>query len=249
MKVPSWKNTNFIDSPFVEITSQSGIDVAMQYPLLGMQHGESRCFVRREVYEKLLEVQRMLPEGIFLRIWDAWRPFALQEELYHVYGAQILQSQGLTDASFEEKQKAISQFVSLPRPDRDYPPLHTTGGAVDVTLIDAEGKELDMGTPFDSFSEKSASDYYEMETTATEEIDEEGTGAEETKDGESSVEEIRNRRRILRNAMCSAGFTYLDSEWWHYDYGNREWARQLEVPAIYRGAFTADELDKEEVKN
>lgn len=55
MKVPSWKNTDFIESPFVEITSGSGIDVAMQYPLLGMRHGENRCFVRWEVYEKLLE--------------------------------------------------------------------------------------------------------------------------------------------------------------------------------------------------
>ena len=230
MKVPSWKNTNFIDSPFVEITSESGIDVEMQYPLLGMRHGESRCFVRKEVYEKLLMVQSMLPEGIFLRIWDAWRPFALQEELYHVYGAQILESQGLTNASFEEKQQAISQFVSLPRPDRDYPPLHTTGGAVDVTLIDAEGRELDMGTPFDSFSEKSASDYYEEHD------------AEEV-----TAKEVRNRRRILRNAMCSVGFTYLDSEWWHYDYGNREWARQLDVPAIYKGAFTVEEVNIEEV--
>lgn len=241
MKVPSWKNTNFIDNPFVEITSKSGIDVAMQYPILGMEHGESRCFVRREVYEKLLEVQRMLPEGISLRIWDAWRPFALQKELYHVYEAQILESQGLTNASFEEKQQAISQFVSLPRPDRDYPPLHTTGGAVDVTLIDAAGRELDMGTPFDSFSEKSASDYYENEETGAEE-----TAANETAVNESAFEEVRNRRRILRNAMCSAGFTYLDSEWWHYDYGNREWARQLEVPAIYRGAFAIEELDVEE---
>ena len=175
-------------------------------------------------------VQSMLPEGIFLRIWDAWRPFALQEELYHVYGAQILESQGLTNASFEEKQQAISQFVSLPRPDRDYPPLHTTGGAVDVTLIDAEGRELDMGTPFDSFSEKSASDYYEEHD------------AEEV-----TAKEVRNRRRILRNAMCSVGFTYLDSEWWHYDYGNREWARQLDVPAIYKGAFTVEEVNIEEV--
>ena len=170
MKVPSWKNTDFIESPFVEITSGSGIDVAMQYPLLGMRHGENRCFVRREVYEKLLEAQRMLPEGLFLRVWDAWRPFALQEELYHVYGAQILESQGLTNASFEEKQQAISQFVSLPRPERDYPPLHTTRGAVDVTLIDALGNELDMGTAFDSFSEKSASYFYEHEQTGEEEI-------------------------------------------------------------------------------
>ena len=48
MKVPSWKNTDFIESPFVEITSGSGIDVAMQYPMLGMRHGENRCFVRLE---------------------------------------------------------------------------------------------------------------------------------------------------------------------------------------------------------
>ena len=53
------------------------------------------------------------------------------------------------------RQKFISQFVSIPVFDEMRAPVHTTGGAVDLTLIDTNGKPLNMGTDFDDFFRKS----------------------------------------------------------------------------------------------
>ena len=112
----------------------------------------------------------------------------------------------------------ISRYVSYPENNVLLPPVHTTGGAVDLTLIDSDGNELDMGTEFDSFSEAASTAYYEQVGTDT---------------------KIRDNRRMLYNAMTGAGFTNLPSEWWHYDFGDRFWAYYNRKPAIYKGVFTA----------
>lgn len=212
----------FIDSPLVEVTSDMGIRVKLEYPLRGMEHAVQRCLMRREVLEKLLEAGSYLPEGIFLQIWDAWRPFALQKELYKKYSRDIIAQFCLQNASEAEQKKAISAFVSVPEEDRCCPPVHTTGGAVDVTLIDREGKELEMGTSFDAFSERTHTSYFEQ----------------------TDEEVIKKNRRLLYHAMTKAGFTNLPSEWWHYDYGDRFWAFYSKQPAIYDGVFTLGEVTK-----
>ena len=121
----------------------------------------------------------------------------------------------------EEKKKIISTYISFPNYDRALPPVHTTGGAVDVTLVDKNGVELDMGTHFDEFSEKAHTDYFE-------------------KNCENPI--VRENRRILYNAMIGAGFTNLPSEWWHYDYGDRFWAYYKDTPALYSGIFNIEEI-------
>lgn len=206
---------------FIEVTSDMGIDVKMQYPLLGMNCAEKRCLMRKEVFERLLKAQECLPEGYFIRVWDAWRPFKLQEELYYVYRKQIIEDFMLQGLSREEQNREISNFVALPNPEPECVPTHTTGGALDVTLIDAEGRELNMGTEFDSFSPKAYAEYFER-------ID--VTDSPEN-------EEIRRNRRMLYGAMQKAGFTGISSEWWHFDYGDRLWAQHTGQPVIYGGVF------------
>ena len=203
------------------MTSGRGIDVKMQYSLLGMEYAEKRCLMRREVYERLLKAQENLPKGYFIRVWDAWRPFKLQEELYYVYREQIIKDFCLQELSEEGQNREISNFVALPDPKPERVPTHTTGGALDVTLIDAEGRELNMGTEFDSFSPKAFADYFEKADV---------TVSPET-------EEIRRNRRILYEAMQKAGFTGISSEWWHFDYGDRLWAQHTGQPVIYGGVF------------
>lgn len=204
---------------FVEVKSGKGIDVKMQYPLLGMTCAESRCLMRKEVYERLLSAQELLPEGYFIRVWDAWRPFKLQEELYYVYREQIIKDFQLQELSLEEQNKVISDFVALPKTEPV--PTHTTGGALDVTLLDAAGNEINMGTEFDSFSERAYADYFEK------------LGAEAGTEGVR----IRENRRILASAMEGAGFTGISSEWWHFDYGDRLWAQHTGQPVKYEGVF------------
>ena len=155
-----YKETAFIDSPLVEIEDSERIDIALQYPVLGFKNAESRCFARREVAEMLYKAADMLPAGYRFRLWDVWRPFALQKELFESYSEKITKEFHLEELSEEERVAEISKFVANPKPDRVYPPAHTTGAAIDLTIVGPDGKELEFGTEFDAFTDKTKAAYY-----------------------------------------------------------------------------------------
>ncbi len=94
---------------------------------------------------------------------------------------------------------AASRYVSPP----DIAP-HSAGGAVDVTLVTADGEEVDMGTPINASPEESAGACY--------------TGAP----GLSPA--ARANRRVLSAALAAAGLVNYPTEWWHWSYGDRYWA-------------------------
>lgn len=77
-----YTDSAFVDSAFIELKSCDLWDVKMLYPILHMDHAEEKCFVRKEMYERLVKAAGNLPDGYRFRIWDAWRPFALQHELF-----------------------------------------------------------------------------------------------------------------------------------------------------------------------
>ena len=206
---------DFTHSSFVELTSGGRFDVRMQYPLLGMKNAEEKCFMRREVFERLQAAADLLPGGWRFRIWDAWRPFALQEELYEAYSVDIIRDFELEGCTDEQKKAVIRRFVSDPVMDVQVPPVHTTGGAVDLTILNAQGEELAMGTAFDAFTDLTYTAAFESEKNL----------------------EVRMNRRLLYHVMTSAGFTNLPSEWWHFDYGDRFWAYYNKQAALYEGVF------------
>ena len=80
----------FVDSAFIELKSCDLWDVKMLYPILHMDHAEEKCLVRKEMYERLVKAAGNLPDGYRFRIWDAWRPFALQHELFEKYSVDII---------------------------------------------------------------------------------------------------------------------------------------------------------------
>lgn len=210
-----YEEKNFINSPLVSIKKNTEIIIDMQYPKLGMKKAINKCFVRKEVLDKLLKAKRYLPEGYTFKIWDAYRPLELQKELYDTYKDKIIKEFRLEDLPKKDQDKIIKKYVSLPGKTEDLTPLHITGGALDLTIVNLKtGEELDMGIDFDEFSDLTNTDAYEKE------------GMDET---------IRNNRRILYYAMTKAGFTNLPTEIWHYDYGNRAWAFYKKKPAIYKG--------------
>jgi D-alanyl-D-alanine dipeptidase len=88
------------------------------------------------------------------------------------------------------------KYVAPPIPGS----LHNFGCSVDVSLIDTSGQALDMGTAYDEFDPKSEPRYEKKFI----------------KSGDLTKEQIKNRR-ILREAMQSAGFIYMVKEWWHFD--------------------------------
>ena len=88
--------------------------------------------------------------------------------------------------------------------------LHNYGLAVDVTLIDAEGRELPMGTPVDYLGKEAHIDSEEAMV----------------KSGILSAQEMKNRR-LLRKVMKEGGFKTIRNEWWHFQMVGRATARRM----------------------
>ncbi len=101
---------------------------------------EPKAYVRMPVAEALLEIQNKLNnEGLGLKIFDAYRPYAATLYFYEVY--------------------PDTNFVAAPWKGS----VHNKGCAVDLTLIDiVTGKELPMPTPFDDFTEKASLKYNDL---------------------------------------------------------------------------------------
>lgn len=216
-----YKNSNFI-----KLDEDGEIFIEMKYPQLGLKYAENDCLLRIEAYEKLMIAQNNLPHGYHIKIWDAWRSFSLQEELFHVYYQQIVKNIGIENASDEEKINTVKKYVSIPRKLEFEYPVHASGGAIDVTLADCNGKDIYMGTEFDEMVPAAQTDYYEN----------------------SGDEEIKMNRRILYHAMISADFTNLPSEWWHYDYGDRFWAFYKKKPINYSAIYEREGVRIEKQK-
>jgi len=121
--------------------------------------------------------------GWALLVLDAMRPQRVQEQLWAVLAGTELERY-------------------LAPPERGS--IHSFGMAVDVTLCDASGRELDMGTPFDCLDERSHPAYEERLLAA---------GAI----GRGHVE----NRDLLRAAMRQGGWQGISTEWWHFDCGDR----------------------------
>ena len=205
-------NYSFIDSPLVEVTD---IEYTPYYYNLGLKYSTNKCFLRKEVLDLLLQARSLLPEGYDFKILDGYRSIELQEELYYYYYNKIIKEFNLESLSKKEKELFVNQYVALPKKDNIYAPAHTTGGAVDL-LLTYNGKDLDFGVKFDEFTNKTKTNYYEINDIS---------------------EEIKNNRRLLYNTMTQVGFTNLPSECWHYDYGDNNWAILKKDNIIYKGDF------------
>ena len=126
--------------------------------------------------------------GHTLLVLDALRPQRVQQQLW-----DALDGTGLR--------------IYLADPARGS--IHSYGMALDVTLLDAAGHELDMGTGFDDMTDLSHPALEEGFLLA---------GAL----GDTQVA----HRRLLRAAMVQAGFVGINTEWWHFDCGDRNQVRQ-----------------------
>jgi D-alanyl-D-alanine dipeptidase len=143
----------------------------------------NRCFLRRSTAIKLDTVQRDLEGmGLGLKVWDCYRPLSVQRALWKIMPDE--------------------RYVADPRKGS----RHNRGSAVDVTLVDSGGNELQMPTAFDDFSPRAHHDYRNLP---------EGT--------------IRNRA-LLKGVMEKAGFIPLAEEWWHYDDENWAQFELMDVP-------------------
>lgn len=147
----------------------------------------ARCLLRKEVAEKLARVQRSLEkEGLGLKIFDGYRPLSVQKKMW----ARV----------------PIEGYVANPAKGSN----HNRGAAVDVTLVDKDGRELEMPSAYDEFSERAHRDY---------------AGA--------SPAALKNRK-ILQDAMEKEGFIGLRTEWWHFDDKDAKQYPVLDFPVTSR---------------
>lgn len=149
---------------------------------------EPVAIITKEAARKLLNVSNeMYVQGYMLKIFDAYRPVSAVNK-FVFWG---LEDQDIRMKSYFypelEKQELFSKGYIAKKSS------HSRGSTVDLTLFDMHtGKDLDMGSPFDLFSEKSHPDY------------------------KGITEEQFANRMMLRNTMLRNGFTTIDCEWWHF---------------------------------
>jgi len=174
----------------------------------GLPGAMRRGWVRADVAARLGRAAASLPDGMTLVVWDGYRPFETQQSLFTGYLDELILTH--PDWPADALEHAAARYVTPPSRSRVAPPPHLTGGAVDVTLGDAGGAPLDLGTDFDAF------------------VPEAAARALEDRPGP-----VRDRRRILFWAMAEQGFAAYAEEWWHFDRGDQFWALAAGAVAYY----------------
>ncbi|HET6704238.1 M15 family metallopeptidase [Amycolatopsis sp.] len=179
--------------PLIDIRTDGSLLVDLR------KQDDSNAFhsLRKGLLERLLEAQAQLPGGLRFLVIEGYRPPGLQRRYFEDYAATLRAEHPAWPG--ERIRSAASRFVSLP----EIAP-HSAGAAVDLTLADAEGRELDLGTPVNATPEESAGACYTDATGIT--------------------ERARTHRRILAQALTAAGFVNYPTEWWHWSFGDRYWA-------------------------
>lgn len=183
------------------------------------QAGDDTSFalLREGVLRRLLHAEELLPTGLRLLFVEGYRPPALQRHYFEEYVDQLRALHPERPA--DDIHAAASRYVSPP----DIAP-HSAGAAVDLTLADAEGRELDLGTRMNADPEESEGACY---------TDAPHIGAE-----------ARAHRAVLGAALTGAGLVNYPTEWWHWSYGDRYWALASGAPAALYGPCDADASDR-----
>lgn len=207
--------------PLSKCTSDR-IEIEPRYFLDGHKGALKEIYAREKVCDLLNKAAELLPKGYKFLLWDVWRPVEVQESLFEMtfknFRNDKIRWGNMSDK--ELKQYIADNCVSLPSVDPTCPSPHSTGGAVDLTIIDSSNREIATGTGFDEFSINVATRYYEEKLEKGEVLEED--------------EKIYlKNRRMLYNIMTAVGFTNYSDEWWHYDYGNQFWGKITSNNAIY----------------
>lgn len=181
-QVPSWART--IDIRTVNPNIRLDIRYATTNNFLKRKlYSVARCALRASVAQRLSRVQENVQKiGLSLKVYDCYRPLSVTKQMW---------------AAMPD-----SRYVANPaRGSR-----HNRGAAVDLTLVDRSGKELEMPTGFDDFTEKAHRDYLG-----------------------GSVQSRKNSQ-LLERVMKAQGFVSLSTEWWHFD--SEDWQKfsLLDVP-------------------
>jgi len=159
-----------------------------------------KMLVRKTVAEKLKKIQSELPSNMNLVVTSGLRPLKIQTEIYKVFFKKNKKEH--PNWSKEKVREETRKIVAPP----DKTPPHSTGGAVDLTVC-KDNKPLDMGC---SIPMTIATDNPEIHKFPT--------------NSKKITKKQKENRKFFAELMKKYGFVNLESEWWHWSYGDRYWA-------------------------
>ena len=129
------------------------------------------CYLRKSTAEALVKANEAFKQlGYRIKLFDCYRPLSVQKKMWKILPG--------------------THYVANPAKGSK----HNRGAAVDLTLVDAQGKELNMGTPFDFFGKEAHHSYTEHS------------------------KEVLENRKLLKETLDKYNFKSIYSEWWHYEY-------------------------------
>ena len=129
------------------------------------------CYLRKSTAEALVKANKAFIQlGYRIKLFDCYRPLSVQKKMWKILPG--------------------THYVANPAKGSK----HNRGAAVDLTLVDAQGKELNMGTPFDFFGKEAHHTYTQHS------------------------KEVLENRKLLKETLDKFNFKSIYSEWWHYEY-------------------------------
>ena len=190
------------------------LELPHPYEKLGATYGQrSPYYLRQGVVDALIQAQFVLNKrnpGWRLKIFDAYRPVGVQQFMVDYTFNSLVQQKGLQAKTILPQQKQdiweeVYQFWAAPSLNPKMPPPHSTGSAVDLTLVNDRGETLDMGGEIDELSPRSIPNYYAASPIFQE-------------------QQLHRRRELLNQVMSHGGFYRHPREWWHFSLGDQMWA-------------------------
>ncbi|WP_394775388.1 M15 family metallopeptidase [Flavobacterium sp.] len=130
----------------------------------------AECMLRYKTVQALIKANKdFIKKGFKIKLYDCYRPLAIQQKMWEIV--------------------SNPKYVADPKKGS----IHNRGGAVDISIVDINGKEVDMGTPFDFFGIRASHNYTMLSN------------------------DVKSNRKYLKSIMIKNGFNSFDSEWWHYN--------------------------------
>jgi zinc D-Ala-D-Ala dipeptidase len=162
---------------FKQIPSSSGIAIDIKYATKDnftkkQIYPCGKCYLRPDAAQAIEKAHKILQSKhqYGLKMFDCYRPRPAQQRLWDV----------------------------VPNADYVTPPakgsMHNRGLAVDLTIVDAKGKDLDMGTPYDFFGKEAHTDNLDLPAN------------------------VLTNRQLLASVMKEVGFSGIRTEWWHFSF-------------------------------
>lgn len=130
----------------------------------------AECLLRFKTVKALIAANKDFnKKGFKIKLYDCYRPVSIQKKMWEIV--------------------SNPEYVADPKKGS----IHNRGGAVDISLVDVTGKEVDMGTAFDFFGPRASHNFTMLSN------------------------EVKDNRKYLKKIMIKNGFNSFDSEWWHYN--------------------------------